>query len=325
MWTGIGLAAGAIGGALITSQANKKIASQQQQFNQDPWAPANPYLQQLLGQVQQYQQSPFPYGSPADMVAPLTQQQMSAAGTVDQGVQGGTQLNSDAQNGIKPFLSGQFMNVENNPYLQAATNAAIRPITQNYQENVLPQISSNFSVGTDAYDQSREGIAKGIASRGYLDAVSNVSSQMANRGYETGVQATQNAIGQVPQLTQSATAPGQAQWNIGALLQAQNQRLADAPGAYDALQQQRLQFPLNAYTAIGSIGRGGTGTTSGGYSNPYLGAVGGALIGNQLQKSFWPQQAPQQQGVGIPGVAGSGAPPGLGTGMTQDNAGFLPW
>jgi hypothetical protein len=89
--------------------------------------------------------------------------------------------------------------------------------------------------------------------------------------------------------------------------------MADAPGAFDQMQQQRLAFPTNMYTQIGQIGRGGTAQTSGAQGNPYLSALGGGILGGQLY-NMWPQQ---QKPQGTPGFNSTGA--------TQDNVGFLPW
>ena len=277
-------AGGAILGGLLASRGG---GGQNQATSVDPYAPTIPYLNEIMKQYQGYTNSPLPYGSPDQMVAGLTPEQQAAAGTINQGVVGGQALNQQAQAGITPFLSGQMMNVENNPYLQAAIRSAVRPVTQNFQENVRPSIQSQFSVGTDAYDQSREGIARGIASRSYLDTVGDISSQMANQGYNTGMNATISSFNQVPQLTTAATAPGQAQWNIGALLQGQNQNQINAAGMFDALQQDRLQKAGNFYTQIGQIGRQGTAVTSGAQGNPYLGAVGGAVLANQAYR-LWP-------------------------------------
>lgn len=274
-------------GALVGGLMNRGGGNQTQQIDQNPYAPTIPYLNEILKQYQGYANSPLPYSSPDQMVAGLTPEQMQAAGMVTQGAGGAQALNQQAQAGIVPFLNGSMMNVENNPYLQNAINAAIRPVTQNFQENVIPGIQSQFSVGTDAYDQSREGIARGIAQRSYLDTVGDISSNMANAGYNTGMNATISAFNQVPQLTTAATAPGQAQWNIGALLQGQNQNQINAAGAFDALQQQRLQQAGNFYTQIGQIGRQGSQVTQGAQGNPYLGAVGGAILGNQIYR-MWP-------------------------------------
>lgn len=290
---------GAILGGLLSRSRGPAQTTNTVQAN-DPYAPTVPYLNEILSRIQQYGASPFPYGSPGEMVAPLTPEQQAGAGMVTQGAGGAQGVVGQAQQGIQPFLSGSLMNVESNPYLQAAIASAIRPVTQNFQESVLPGIQSGFSVGTDAYDQSREGIARGIATRGYLDTVGDISAQMANRGYETGMNATAGAFGAVPGLTTAATAPGQAQWNIGALLQAQEQAQRSAPGAFDQLQQQRLAFPAQWYTQIGQIGRQGTAvsTTPGVQGNPYLGALGGALTARSIY-NMWPQQqqqAPAQTG-----------------------------
>jgi hypothetical protein len=298
--------AGAVAGSVLNRQRGPDGT---QQISSDPWAPTVPYLNEYLQRIQGYSNTPAPYSSPDQMVAGLTPEQQRAAGMVSQGAQGAQQNVNAAQQGIMPFLQGQYMNVENNPYLQAAQQAAIRPVTQAYQENVLPGIQSQFSVGTDAFDQSREGIARGIASRGYLDTVGSISANMANRGYETGLQATQGAFSQIPGLMTASTAPGQAQWNIGALLQSQDQNMMNAPGMYDQMLQQRLAFPANLYTQFGQIGRQGTSITPGVSGSPYLGAVGGAVLGGQFANMFpqQTQQAPLVQDM-VPGQFSTGNP-----------------
>lgn len=300
-----GAAAGALlnrnrgGGGTTTSSA-------------DPWSPTIPYLNELLAGIQRQAGTPAPYTSPDQMVAPLTPEQQQGAGMVTQGAQSAQALTGEAGQAILPFLRGQYMNADANPYLQQAIQAAIRPVTQNFQENVLPGISSGFSVGTDAYDQSREGIARGIASRSYLDTVGDISSRMQNRGYETGLEATSGAIGRVPGLVSAATAPGQAQWNIGALLQAQDQNVANAPGVYDQFLRERAAWPANIYTQIGQIGRQGTQVAPTAQTNPWLSGIGGAILGRQIY-NMWPSSPTPQQPL-------SGQP--VNWGSTGDFGGF---
>ena len=83
----------------------------------------------------------------------------------------------------------------NNPAYQAALQSAIRPVTQQYQEQVIPGIRQ----GAQAAGQmggSRQGIAEGIAARGYQDTVGDISSNMGNAAYAQGLQALQ-ASGQL--------------------------------------------------------------------------------------------------------------------------------
>lgn len=279
--------AAAGGGALMSYLAGQRSgAAPTTTYSQSvPWGPAQPYLQGSLANSAAWGSSPLPYGSPADMVAPLNNAQMVGADTIMQGTGNAGAVLNAGQNAILPFLSGQYMDVRTNPYLQATIDAAVRPITQRYEENVLPTIRTGFNMGTESYDQSKQGIAEGIAARGYLDSVRDASAAISNRGYETGLNATTNAMGQIPGLTTASVQPGQAQWNIGALLQAQAQRERDAPGAFDQLMWQRIANPAAVQTQIGGMGKSGTSTPPGAVQNPWLNALGGAMAGSSLYRS----------------------------------------
>lgn len=297
--------AASVAGSVIGGMLNRQGGANETTTSvgtRGPWEPTIPYLNQFM-QNNLNQPRPVPYANdPSQMVAPLTPEQQAARGTIMDATGRAGQTVAQGQQALTPFLSGQYMDVKNNPYLQSAMDSAIRPITQNYRESVLPSIRGNFNVGTDAVDQSKEGIAQGVASRGYLDAVSGVTSSMANRGYETGLNATQNAIGQIPGLTTAAIAPGQAQWNIGALIQGHEQNLRNAPLAIDQLQQQRLNDQFRWLTGIGGLGGTQNNIISappGSQPNPWLGALGGAQIGMGLG-NMW---------GGGGGSAGGGATP----------------
>lgn len=88
-------------------------------------------------------------------------------------------------------------NPQNNPYFQQAVQSAIRPVTENFQEQVMPGIRQ----GAQAAGQqgsSRQGIAEGIAARGYMNTVGDISANMGNQAYAQGLQAVQ-ASGQLGQ------------------------------------------------------------------------------------------------------------------------------
>lgn len=120
---------------------------------------------------------------------------------------------------------------QNNPAFQQALQSAIRPVTQNFQEQVMPAIQQ----GAQAAGQmggSRQGIAEGIAARGYQDTIGDISANMGNAAYAQGLQALQasgqlgqglagmglGATGQAGQLGQGlAGLSGQMQQATGAL------------------------------------------------------------------------------------------------------------
>jgi hypothetical protein len=292
-----GIIAAVIGAAGSAYSANEQgndaaeAARQRSEGTQsvNPWAPSIPYLEQALKQASQWGQTPLPYDSEHPMVQPLNQIQQTAAGQM---LYGADQMAGPAGAVVpsfQKFVSGDMMNVNNNPYLQGAIQAAVRPITENYQENVLPSIRGQYA-GDDAYNQSRQGIAEGVASRGYMNAVQDAAMQMANRGYETGMQATQRSFDQFPQVAQAAQSQGQNTWNVGALLQGQAQKEADSRGALDQMALQRITLPFDVFRSAGGIGRDSatTGVTQNPYAtqNPVTAGIGGALTGYQIGKQF---------------------------------------
>lgn len=150
--------------------------------------------------------------------------QLGSSGAAQQG-QGFT----GAQNAISGLQAAGDFN--NNPAYQAALQSAINPLTQQFQETVMPGIKSGAQ-DAGQFGGSRQGIAEGIASRGYLDAVASTAANMGNAAYAQGLQAQANAgslsnqlLGQGNQNVQAAGALGsnlssqglQAQTNAGQL------------------------------------------------------------------------------------------------------------
>lgn len=270
-----------IASALIGALGSKTKTPAPTVQERNPWAPASPYLQQSMAQAQNWGNSPLPYGNPGEMVAPLNPLQTGSVPIQLAGAETAQGVGNTGAAGIMPFLTGQMMDVNNNLYLQPAIQAAIRPQTEAFTEQVLPNIRGNFG-GTDAFDNSRQGIAEGIASRGYVQSVGDTAARMANQGYTTGMQATQNAFSQIPTVQSGTMMPGQQVWNVGQALQGQAQQETNARGLYDQLMWQRINQPFNLYNAAGGTAGTQTMTAPQPQGNPALGAIGGALTGMQL-------------------------------------------
>lgn len=272
----------------------------------DPWSTSIPYLENSMQQAQMFGASPLPYATPQSMVASLNPLQSGVLNAANPALNTSRQLAGAAGQGMLPFLRGDYMNLASNPHLQAAIQAAIRPVTQAYTENVLPGIRSDFG-GTDAFGLSRQGIAEGVASRGYLDTVADLSARMANSGYNSGLQATQRAFEQAPLVQGSQVLPLTQAWELGGMFQGQQQRELDAQGAFDRLLWQRIQDPFNLYSAAARGGQTSSVTSQSPTANPLLAGAGGAITGMQLydiyRRNYRPAtQAPQTQYAGGPGA-----------------------
>ena len=174
-----------------------------------------------------------------------------------------------------------------NPYFQQAVQSAIRPVTQQFQEQVMPGIKSG-AIGAGQMGSSRQGVAEGIASRGYMDTVGDITANMGNSAYAQGLQAMQAAGGLGSQLA----GLGGSQIGQGAGLQGQLAGLGSqfagqglgAMGQAGQLGQNMLGTGVGAIGASGSLAGDlyGTGMESA--------ARGAALAPGVQQMGFLPGQ-----------------------------------
>lgn len=132
--------------------------------------------------------------------------------------------------------------VDQNPYLQKAMQAAIRPLTQNYQENVLSNVTDE-ALQAGQFGGSRQGVAEGITGRGYLDKVGDITSSMANQGYNTGLNTMMQSIGQAPNVQNMGLFGANVMQGIGGQQQGLTQAVIDAPWNNVARFRQALGSP----------------------------------------------------------------------------------
>ena len=82
-----------------------------------------------------------------------------------------------------------------NPYLDQAVNAAQTRTAQNFNEQVMPQISLN-SLGNNAFGGSRQGIAEGLAADRLQQQMGDIATQMYTGAYESGQNRALQGAGQ---------------------------------------------------------------------------------------------------------------------------------
>lgn len=127
------------------------------------------------------------------------------------------------------FWAGEDVwNPASNPALQGAVDAAVRPITENFQEKVMPGIRSEGIAAGQQFGGSRRGVAEGIAAREYGRAVGDTASKVVNQNYQTNVDAQMKALGMIPQLQGAQLAPGLTTSGVGDVQQQQGQKELDA-------------------------------------------------------------------------------------------------
>lgn len=195
-------------------------------------------------------------------------------GVAKQQAVGDAQNNVMAQ-GLGYGLNGA-MNVQNNPYLAQAMQAAIRPITESYTDpgGVMSGIRTNASQ-MGQVGSSRQGVAEGIAAGRYAQAVGDTTAKMGTAAYDQGQKTFSSALSNVPtwmnasqgnaqlgidyqkamgsglqNLTSAAQAPGAMYSGIGA----QNENIAKEWADYAANQRMwginAPWIPLQNYAGI---------------------------------------------------------------------------
>lgn len=129
--------------------------------------------------------------------------------------------NAGAQN--QNFLMGDIWNPESNPYLSRAIDASVRPITEQYQETIMPGIADEFIGAGQEFGGSRRGVAEGIAAGRYADAVGDTASKLVQDQYGNNLNANVRAQALLPQTLQAMTQPAQTVSAVGDIRQKMDQ------------------------------------------------------------------------------------------------------
>ena len=256
----------------IARQQSPLLQQAQQSFMSGMTAQsqASPLFQQLYGQ------STYQPGAPI----------------YNQAAYGGMQNAATQQ--AQAIASGSMLN--SNPYQQQMMQAATRPLTQQFGEQVLPGISSLYSKSGRLGSGSMER-ALGTATEQYGRALGDVTSNLAGTQYQAERQLQQQALGQLGAMSaqdiQTRLAGAQG------LQQAQQAMLGNqmqAAGKIGELQNTDLQRQMQAAQAAPTI-----------YAQQYLpsqqlaqiGAAREAITGQELQDQMarynFQQQLPYQQ------------------------------
>lgn len=185
--------------------------------------------------------------------------------------------------GVNYGLTGA-MDVKNNPYLNDAISAAVRPIEQSYTDagGVMSQIRSN-AAGAGQVGSSRQGIAEGLAAGRMAQAQGDVSAKIASDAYNKGQETFQKTLTFAPQAMEAGMTPVNWLSSVGA----QKENLGQAQADYDANAKlwgmNAPWIPLQNYASLVYGGSApSTNTTSmssggGGARNPIGQAAGAAL------------------------------------------------
>jgi hypothetical protein len=161
------------------------------------------------------------------------------------------------------FLTRGALDPANNPALQSYMAAATRPISENLLYNVLPNVRSG-AAGAGQYGSSRQGIAEALAANKAFQEMGDVSANIANQGYQTGLGVAGQTYGN--QLNTALGARGQ---DVNAELTGRGQDVQSRGQTLDYLTGQRTQDvaargqDVGAATDVYKTGVGAAGTAYG--------------------------------------------------------------
>lgn len=251
------------------------------------------------------QWTPYPGSRPTDLSSATREAEASWVNFA----RGGATDQANQAAAYSSWLMGPAQYAESNPYLQSAITAATRPITEAYSGagGALSQIRSGAG-SAGQYGSTRQGIAEGLTTQGYLRSVGDTGAKMANENYQVAQAAGLKALGLAPQVQQMGTLPGQLIGSVGSLEDTQAQALEDYRANAAMWEINAPWAPLQNYANIVFGGSNpGTSSTStgGGYkSNPFASGIGLAAQGAMLGSMVMP-------GVGTAVGAGAGLLAGL--------------
>lgn len=148
------------------------------------------------------------------------------------------------------------MDVQNNPYLRSAMDAATRPLIDNFTNagGVLSNLR-NGAVEAGGYGGSRQGIAEGLAARSLAQKVGDVQAAMASDAYNKGQDTFAKTLSLSPSIAQLGLMPGQQQVAAGGAQEGYQQAANNANAAKIAAQ---FSLPWDTQNSFANIIYGGT-------------------------------------------------------------------
>jgi len=139
---------------------------------------------------------------------------------------GGQQQLAQGAAGAANFWTGDnIWDPANNPALSGAIDRAVRPVTERFQETILPGIQDNAIQAGQQFGGSRRGVAEGMASRDYMRQVGDTAAGVVNDNYKTNVGAQLQAAGLTNQLQNAQVAPANTTSGVGDIQQQMQQSL----------------------------------------------------------------------------------------------------
>lgn len=233
------------------------------------------------------------YVTPSEATTEAIAQQEALARAQSPSLQAAQQAYQSSLGQIGQTAAGGFL--QGNPYQQAMLQAATRPLTQQFGEQVLPGISSLYS-RAGRYGSGAMERALGGATEAYGRALGDVSANIVGqdyareRGLQQQAQMGQAALAQLaPSIYQQQFLPSQTLAQVGAAREAiAAQPLQEQMARFQFGQQQPIQSLMSYLSSVYGTPLAGFGqqTTQlpenkfmGGLAGAGLGYLGGSFLG----------------------------------------------
>jgi len=119
-------------------------------------------------------------------------------------------------NAAKPAWQYQLnaYDVASNPVVNAYADAAINPLFQQFNEQIIPTLRST-GVATGNLGSSKQSLSEAQAAERTMRQAADVRAGIFNQAYNTGMAASQNAVNAIPMLQSSSMAGANALRDIG--------------------------------------------------------------------------------------------------------------
>lgn len=258
-----------------------------------PWGPQQPFLEAGFNAAKtDVLNKPGSY-FPGSTVVPFSNQTNAALQGIEDRARAGNPLVGIGQNAIASTASGSMLNA--NPYLNEAINIANRPVQDQFLQNVLPGISSQFSAAGRYGSGAQQAVTKQATDQ-LLRQMSDNATGMSYQNFNNERARQLQAAALAPSLAEADYADLQKLGGVGAAREGQAaQELNDQIARHNYAQEE-------PYDRIAR----------------YMGLIGGQYGGNQVTTG------PAQGGSGGSSVFGNALGGALGIGSLLGMTGAFP-
>lgn len=250
----------------------------------DPWSGVQPYLTSAYQKASNlYENTDGPQMYPGQTYVSPSDLTLESRGAIEDYARNGMNTDINSIRGSYGTLLGAA-DVNNNPYLYAAAQGAIRPVFEQLTEQALPSIRSG-AINTGQYGGSRQALAEGTAIGKATQAALDTTAGMYSDAYNQGLDTMTKAMLFGPQIMSLSQMPAQTLGQLGAAQEGDQQKaLSEAMSRWDYSQNLPYQQLSNYLNLLNGASPYSSTTSSqyGGSGSPLLGALGGVTAAGSL-------------------------------------------